>query len=240
MIVYPAVDLLRGHVVQLVGGQRDTEQVDLPDPLAVVDRWAKEGAEWLHVIDLNGAFGQDDNQKVILDILADRRVKVQVGGGIRTEEQIQAYLDAGAKRIIVGTKALRDPLWLKTMAKRYPRQLVLAVDAKAGSLVAHGWMKDTGQDFVEAAKKVDDLGLAGFLYTAVHVEGRLQGIDREGVTRLLRAVRTPVIASGGVTTLDDVKWLRDAGCDGAVLGLALYKGRIPFPDAQRLAEAPTA
>ena len=231
MIVYPAIDLLHGRVVQLVGGQRDTEQVSLPDARAVLDRWVGEGASWVHVIDLNGAFGQDHNRGIILDLLRDGRAKVQVGGGVRTEEHVKELLEAGAERVIVGTKALRDPMWLRNMTRRHPGRLVLAVDAREGRLLAHGWMKDTGQDFVETARALDDLDLAAFLYTAVHVEGRLRGIDRPGIERLLGAVTTPVIASGGITTPDDVAWLRDAGAAGCVLGLSLYKGTLTLADA---------
>ncbi len=240
MILLPAIDLLHGRVVQLVEGQRDTEQVSLPDPLAVLDQWVDAGAEWIHVIDLNGAFGQKNNDETVRKILADRRVKVQVGGGVRTEEQLQALLEAGARRVIVGTKALRDPVWLKTLAQRYPDKLVLAVDARNGRVVAHGWMKDTGRDLLDVVRDVESLPLAALLYTAVHVEGHLQGVDRDGIRRLLDATRHPIMASGGVTTLEDVRFLRDAGCHAAILGLALYKGRIRFPEAQQLAEAPPA
>lgn len=236
MILLPAIDLLHGRVVQLVGGQRDTEQVSLPDPLQVFQEWVRQGADWVHVVDLDNAFGQGNNEAVLLEALRSRRARVQVGGGIRTEEQVKRFLDAGAERVIVGTKALRDPLWLKTMAHRYPDRLLLAVDAREGRVVAHGWMKDTGRDVKEVARSVADLPLAGLLYTAVHVEGRLQGMDREGIERLRDAVQLPLIASGGITTLDDVRFLKRAGVAGAVLGLALYKGLLPFPQAKQAVE----
>lgn len=237
MILMPALDLMGGHVVQLVGGQRDTEQIDLPDPLAVVDGWAAQGAEWLHVVDLDAAFGQNDNRAIVERILADGRLRVEVGGGIRTEDQLKAYLDAGAERVVVGTKALRDPLWLQTMARRYPGRIVLAADARNGSVVAHGWLKDTGRDLLDVVRRANGLPLAGLLYTAVHLEGRLSGIDRPGVRRLRAATRLPLVASGGITTLEDVRFLFEAGVEAAVLGLALYTGRITFRDAQRMAEA---
>lgn len=237
MILLPAVDLRGGHVVQLVGGERDTEQVDLPDPVEVVDRWVKEGAEWIHIVDLDAAWGHKDNRGLIHDILRDKRIKAQVGGGVRTEEDLHGLLEAGARRIVVGTKALRDPLWLKAMARRYPDKIVLAIDARDGKVVAHGWQKDTGRDYIEVATSVAELPLGGLLYTAVHVEGRLQGIDRDGLKRLRSAVSLPILASGGITTLDDVTFLRDQGIDAAILGLALYLGRIRFQDAQSIAEA---
>lgn len=239
MILMPALDLLGGRVVQLVGGERGTEQVALPDPLAVAQRWIDEGAAWLHVVDLGAAFGQRHHREVIRALLAEKRLRVQVGGGLRTEEQLQDYLGAGAARVVVGTKALRDPAWLRTMAHRYPDKIVLALDARDGNVVAHGWMKNTGRDLLEAAAAVQDLPLAAILHTAVHVEGRLQGIDRDGLARLLDASRLPVIASGGITTTADLEWLRDHGAQAAILGLALYTGRLKFQECLSIAETPT-
>lgn len=238
MILYPAVDLMGGRVVQLVGGKVGTEQVNLPDPFAVVDRWVREGAQWLHVVDLDAAFGKRDNRLVIDRILRDARVNVQVGGGVRTTQRARELLDAGAKRVVIGTQGLQEPAWLATVAQEFPQQIVLAVDAREGQVVSHGWTAGTGKTLLDVAKSVQGVPLAGLLYTAVHVEGKMEGVDRSGVQKLVRATKLPILASGGVSSLDDVRQLRDAGAAGAIVGMALYLDRFSFAQAQALAEVP--
>lgn len=238
MILYPAVDLMGGRVVQLVGGKPGTEQVNLPDPFAVVDRWVGEGADWLHIVDLDAALGLGDNRLLVERLIERAGVACQVGGGVRTTQRVRDLFEAGARRVVVGTQALKDPGWLQQIAYEFPDRIVLAVDARDGIVVSHGWTAGTGKSVAEVAKAADRLQLAALLYTAVHVEGRLQGIDRAAVQNLVRAVKLPVIASGGVSSLDDVRVLRDAGCAGAVVGLALYLDRFSFPQAKALAEVP--
>lgn len=231
---------MRGQVVQLVGGVPGTEKVQLPDPVAVAQKWVREGARWLHVVDLDAALGKGDNSTAIEHILANTDAKIQVGGGVRTEARVAELLSAGAKRVVVGTQGLKDPAWLARAAKAHPDKIVLAVDARQGKVVAKGWTEGTGRDLLDVARSVADLPLAGLLYTAVHVEGKLEGVDRNWTPQLVRATKHPVFASGGLTSLDDVRILRDAGCAGAIAGLALYLDRLSFPQAVALAEVPNA
>jgi phosphoribosylformimino-5-aminoimidazole carboxamide ribotide isomerase len=239
MILLPAIDLLGGRVVSLVGGQPGTEQVQLPDPVAVARRWIEEGAQGLHVVDLDAALGRGDNRAMIQGLLEATSVPVNVGGGVRKEEDVRGLLEAGAHRVVVGTRGVHDLHWLGRVARTHPGRVVLALDARDGVVVAKGWTEATGRPLLEMVRDVEDLPLGGLLYTAVHVEGRLQGVDRTWTPRLVDATRHAVYASGGVTSLDDVRFLRDAGCAGAVLGLALYLDRFSLPQAKALAEVPS-
>lgn len=237
MILMPALDILGGRVVQLVGGRPGTEQVTLPDPVAVAQRWVREGAGWIHVVDLDAALGQGDNADLIDHVLSNVQARFEVGGGVRSEERVQELLQGGADRVVVGTKGLEDLAWLGRVARTHPKKVVLAVDARDGQVVAKGWTERVGLPLLEVAKAVEPLPLGGLLYTAVHREGRLEGVDRTWTPRLVRATKLPVYASGGVASLDDVRTLREAGCAGAVLGLALYLDRFTFAEAKELAEA---
>lgn len=236
MILLPAIDLLQGRVVSLVGGVKGTQSVELPDPLAVYDRWVREGAEWVHVVDLDAAFEDGDHRLLVERILEDRRAKVQVGGGVRSLADLRWLRSRGAERVVVGTKGIEDPSWLAEAAQEFPDRLVLAVDARGGRVVTQGWRKTTGQDVVQVVRKASVLPLAGFLFTVVNAEGKMQGIDRDAVVQVRRATRLPLIVSGGVTTYDDLKFLKRLGVDGVVLGAALYQGRLQFPVAKNLAE----
>lgn len=226
MMVIPAVDILDHRVVQLVGGVPGTEQVVLPDPLAVAQDWEGRGAKRLHIIDLDSALGKGHNAQVIRRIIASASVPVQVGGGVRSTEVAEYYLDCGADRVIVGTKGLKDPEWLRWMAGKYPKKMVLAMDMKGGQIQTHGWKTDAGLDLGAVFEEVKDLPLAGVLYTNVDVEGQEKGIDEGAVSSFVSRCPHLTIVSGGVTDQRDIEALERMGVQEAVVGLALYTGRL--------------
>jgi phosphoribosylformimino-5-aminoimidazole carboxamide ribotide isomerase len=226
MMVIPAVDILDHRVVQLVGGVPGTEQVVLPDPLAVAQDWEDRGAKRLHIIDLDAALGKGHNAQVIRRIIASAKVPVQVGGGVRSTEVAEYYLDCGADRVIVGTKGLKDPEWLRWMAGKYPKKMVLAMDMKGGQIQTHGWKTDAGLDLGAVFEEVKDLPLAGVLYTNVDVEGQAQGIDEGAVSSFVSRCPHLTIVSGGVTDQRDIEALERMGVLEAVVGLALYTGKL--------------
>ena len=236
MKLYPAIDLLENKVVTLVEGKRGSQTTEQKDPLEVYARWVREGAEWIHVIDLDAAFGKGDHRLMIENFLDAKRAKLQVGGGIRSTEQVSRLLSRGAERVIVGTRGIEDPSWLAETAQSHPGQVVLAVDARNGKIVTRGWAQNTGQDVIEVMRKMNRLPLAGFLFPAVNVEGKMQGLDYDAVVQVFHATELPVIAAGGVTNYDDLKFLKGLGVEGAVLGAALYQGRIEFGVAKNLVE----
>lgn len=230
-VLYPALDLRHGKVVQLVGGDPKAVAVERADVLEVAKQWEQAKATWVHVVDLDAAFGER-NQWSQLPRLLDRRMKVQFGGGVRSMTQVQQLLELGVERIVVGTQGVRNPLWVRELCKLWPGRIVLAVDARGRDVVVKGWTEATGLDVVELARGLDDAGLAAFLYTNVEKEGRLQGIDRKVVEDLRRnAPKTPLIVSGGITSMDDLAWLSEHGASGAVLGMSIYTGAIDLAQA---------
>jgi phosphoribosyl isomerase A len=230
MKAIPAIDLREGACVQLVGGSYDAERVRLPDALAVAEDFAAKGFRTLHVVDLDAATGKGSNSALVSKLAA--RGDVQVGGGVRNANDIQRWLDAGAARVIVGTRAVEEPAWLATMAARFPRRLVLAADVRGMTVVTRGWVHEVGA-LETVLATTDGLPLAGVLVTAVHREGQLQGTDTGLFTTVTRATSLPVVASGGVTTREDLLALANAGCAAAVVGMALYTGRL---DASAIAK----
>jgi len=238
--VIPAVDLQDGQVVQLVGGERDTG-TDYGDPVATAREWLAAGAETLHLVDLDGAFeGERANGPAIDDIVAVCReapaeagtVDVQLGGGIRTAAEATALLDRGVDRVILGTAAVENPDIVGEISD--PGRVMVSLDASEGEVVVSGWTERTGLDPAAAAGRYEDLGAGAILFTDVDVEGRMAGVRTEPVERVVEAVDIPVVASGGVATLDDVRALRDAGAAAVVVGTALYERRFTLADAQDL------
>jgi len=229
--VVPAVDVQDGQVVQLVGGERDTGK-RYGDPIEAAERWVDAGARTLHLVDLDGAFeGERANADAIAAVVDAVDVDVQLGGGIRTVDDATALLEAGVDRVILGTAAVENPDIVARIAEDYPESVVVSLDAKDGEVVVSGWTEGTGIDPAEAAGRYADLGAAGILFTDVDVEGRLEGVRAEQVRRLVDSVDVPVIASGGVATLDDVRALRDAGASAVVVGTALYEGAFTLAEA---------
>ena len=222
MIAAPAVDLRGGKCVQLVGGRPDDERVSLPDPVAVAQRWWSLGFGTLHLVDLDAALGGGDNLPLLGRLLVSTPARTQVGGGVRDGRRIEALLAAGADRVIVGTRAIDDPDWLAARAEQHPGRIMVALDTRDGRVLRKGWTEDTGIEVERFLSELATLPLAGVLSTDVGREGRLQGIDREGVGRAIAACPHPTWISGGVTTTDELAHLEAAGAAGAVLGMAIY------------------
>ncbi|WP_396223313.1 1-(5-phosphoribosyl)-5-[(5-phosphoribosylamino)methylideneamino]imidazole-4-carboxamide isomerase [Gemmatimonas sp.] len=233
MIAVPAVDLRGGRCVQLVGGDYDAEKVRLDDPIGVARDWVREGFNRLHVVDLDAATGRGRNDEVIRDILRTAGVPVQVGGGVRDEARIERLLDDGAQWVVVGTRAVEDEDWRTEMAGRFPGRLIVAADVRERYVVTKGWAETSRVNVVDFVEELSGLPLAGVLVTAVHLEGKMQGTDLPLMEDVAEACAWPVFASGGVTSLDDMRALEHRGLAGAVLGMALYTGAI---DSRRLAE----
>lgn len=226
MIVLPAVDILDGKVVQLVGGRPGTERVVLPDPLAVARRWERAGAPGLHVVDLDGALGKGSNLEMVKTIVKEVSIPVQVGGGIRTTEIVDTLIDLGAARVILGTRAITEPQWLKVVSVRNPGRTVLALDVRQGLVQLEGWRESSNRKIEELLEEIRNVPLASVLHTNVDVEGRGAGIDAGEMSGFIRSCPHPVIASGGIKNMDDIILLSDLGAHMAIVGMALYTGSI--------------
>ncbi|ERH11170.1 MAG: 1-(5-phosphoribosyl)-5-[(5-phosphoribosylamino)methylideneamino] imidazole-4-carboxamide isomerase [halophilic archaeon J07HX64] len=241
--VVPAVDLQDGQVVQLVGGERDTG-TRYGDPVEAVRDWLDAGAETLHLVDLDGAFeGERQNADAIEDILTvcaevgesddeGSAVDVQLGGGIRSATEATDLLGRGVDRVILGTAAVENPGIVDEVVD--PERVMVSLDASDGEVVVSGWTEETGLDPAEAAGRYADLGAGAILFTDVDREGRMEGVRTDPLERVVEAVDIPVVASGGVSSLADIRALRDAGAAAVVVGTALYEGRFTLTEAQNL------
>jgi len=222
--VIPAVDVQDGGVVQLVAGERGTEK-QYGEPQAAADQWIQQGAETLHLVDLDGAFeGERVNADAFETIIESTDADLQIGGGIRTAEDAFELLDMGFDRVILGTAAVETPEIVAEISERYPGSVMVSLDAKGGEVVVSGWTESTGLDPAEAAGRYEDLGAGAILFTDVDVEGQLEGVNTELVSRVCEAVDIPVVASGGVASVNDVLALQEAGAAAVVVGTALYEG----------------
>lgn len=229
--VVPAVDMQDGEVVQLVQGERGTEKT-YGDPVEAAQRWVDAGARTLHLVDLDGAFeGERANAPAVDAVLDAVDVPVQLGGGIRTADGARALFDRGVDRVILGTAAVENPDIVAELAEDYPDGVMVSLDAKDGEVVVSGWTEGTGLDPAEAATRYEDLGAAAILFTDVDVEGQLEGVHLDTTARVVDAVDIPVVASGGVASLDDIRELRDAGAAATVVGTALYEGQFTLEEA---------
>lgn len=232
MIAIPAVDLRDGACVQLVGGSFADERVRLSDAPAVARQWAAVGFSRLHVVDLDAAVGGGTNAPIVDEILRDGGSSVQVGGGVRSTERVRALIKSGATGVVVGTRAIEDFDWLSEIAREFPGSVVVAADVRDRALVTHGWTRTAGrvEDF---ARSIAGLPLGGILVTAVHREGLMGGTDLALMEDIVDASTAPVIASGGVTTIADLRALDRLGVAAAVIGMALYTGAL---DARAVAQ----
>lgn len=226
MLVIPAIDLREGACVQLVGGSYDDERVRIADPIGVARRWIDIGFGQLHVVDLDAALGRGSNAAVVASLLAAGGAQIQVGGGVRTGGAITKLLNAGAARIIIGTRAIEEPEWIAATARAFPDTLIVAADAHGHHVVTRGWTRALETDVRDVVHELSRLPLAGVLVTAVHREGRLEGVDLDLTRAVIQRCRLPVYVAGGISTIDDLRALDAVGAHAAILGMALYTGAV--------------
>ncbi|MEO0623698.1 MAG: 1-(5-phosphoribosyl)-5-[(5-phosphoribosylamino)methylideneamino]imidazole-4-carboxamide isomerase [Pseudomonadota bacterium] len=238
MDLFPAIDLKDGQCVRLLRGEMADATVFNDDPGAQAAAFVAAGCRWLHIVDLNGAFaGQPVNGAAVEAILAAAGgVPVQLGGGIRNRETIEVWLERGIARVILGTAAVRDPTLVREAAKSHPGRVAVGIDARGGRVAVEGWAETTETDATELARQFEDAGVAAIIYTDIERDGAMQGPNVAATAALAEAVSIPVIASGGVSSLDDLRALRDCGTPlaGAISGRALYDGRIDLAEAVAL------
>jgi phosphoribosylformimino-5-aminoimidazole carboxamide ribotide isomerase len=236
MQVIPAIDLRGGFCVRLRQGDYGQETVFGDDPAEMAARWEREGATRIHLVDLDGArSGRPMNVVAVRAILERVTVPCQLGGGVRDETTIAVWLAAGLERVIVGTQALKDPSWFRAMARAYPTRLVLGLDARGGRVATEGWLDVSSVEAAELAEQFDDLPLGGLVYTDIACDGMLSGPNLAATGALARRLKTPVIASGGVGTLDDLERLAALPVAGCIVGRALYEGRFRLSEARERA-----
>ena len=233
MNVIPAIDIKDGKCVQLVGGKPGTEKVRISDVVAVARKWQDEGAEMMHIIDLDSALGTGNNESLIEKVVGDLSIPVQVGGGIRTVEHVERLFEIGCERVIAGTRAILDRQFIERVSADYPDAVVVAVDSISDKVLIRGWQEDSGKELLSVTEDLSQLPIFGFLYTNVEVEGRLNGIDPIPIKAIIGSTAKPVIVSGGVTTMGDLLELQRMGAHSAVVGMAIYIGKIDFKKAVR-------
>ena len=240
MIVFPAIDLKGGQVVRLAEGDMDRATVYGDNPAAQATLFAEAGAGHLHVVDLDGSFvGSAQNREAVESIVAAFPGHVQLGGGIRKREDVEGWFDAGVSRIVMGSAALKDPEFVKDMAREFERGIVVAVDAKDGMVATEGWAEVSDVPVVDLARRFEDAGVAALLFTDIGRDGLLKGVNLDATVELARQVDIPVIASGGVKGLDDIHVLSlhaNDGIEGVITGRALYDGRLDLAAALAMAE----
>jgi phosphoribosylformimino-5-aminoimidazole carboxamide ribotide isomerase len=242
MLLIPAIDLKDGKCVRLRQGRMEDDTVFSDDPVAMAKRWVDAGARRLHLVDLNGAFeGVPVNGDVVRAIAAAfPGMPIQIGGGIRDADTIRAYLDAGVEYCIIGTKALREPEFVVEVCKQFPGHIIVGIDASDGMVAVEGWAEVSDMPAVELASKFEDAGVSAIVYTDISRDGMMQGVNAEQTAALAEAISIPVIASGGITNLDDIHRLLAvavSGITGAITGRAIYEGTLDFAEGQRVADS---
>ncbi|MDP3520067.1 MAG: 1-(5-phosphoribosyl)-5-[(5-phosphoribosylamino)methylideneamino]imidazole-4-carboxamide isomerase [Hydrogenophaga sp.] len=242
MLLIPAIDLKDGQCVRLKQGDMDQTTVFGEDPAAVARGWVDKGARRVHLVDLNGAFaGKPKNEQAIRKILKEvgSEVDVQLGGGIRDLDTIERYLDAGLRYVIIGTAAVKNPGFLQDACTAFGGHIIVGLDAKDGKVATDGWSKLTGHEVVDLAKKFEDYGVESVIYTDIGRDGMLTGINIEATVKLAQALSIPVIASGGLHNIEDIRKLCDVeseGVEGVICGRSIYTGDLDFEAGQRLAD----
>lgn len=239
MILYPAIDLKDGQCVRLLYGDMDKATVFNTSPADQANQFAKSGFDWLHVVDLNGAIeGRAVNVAAVEAILESVSIPIQLGGGVRTFEDIERWIETGVSRVILGTVAVRDPALVKRAAAAFPEQIAVAVDVKDGKVAVHGWVDASELEPIELSKRFEDSGVAALIVTDIGRDGALTGINVEGVGAVADAVSIPVIASGGLASVRDIELLKarkGVPIAGAILGRAIYTGAITADEAIKAA-----
>ena len=238
MLILPAIDLKDGRCVRLFQGDMSRETIYFEDPVAAVRHWRAEGAELIHIVDLNGAIeGRPVHTREIAAICKEPGIRVELGGGLRSIESVEAAFELGVSRAVIGTAAYEDPEFLRALCRRFPGKIVVGIDARGGKVAVKGWVETTGVDAVELAHRCEGDGAARIIYTDISRDGTREGVNLEETLRIARAVKIPVIASGGISTLDDIRKLlplQKEGVEGVIVGRALYAGAFRYCDAIHL------
>lgn len=241
MQLIPAIDLKDGKCVRLRQGRMEDDTVFSDDPVAVASRWVDVGIDRLHLVDLDGAVAGEPRNRTVIERIAKAHpdIQIQVGGGIRSEETIDAYLDCGVHFLIIGTQAVRDPHFIEEMAPAYPGHLLVGLDAKDGKVATDGWRKLSRHDVIDMAQRLEAFGIEGIIFTDISRDGMMEGVNVDATAKLAGQVATDVIASGGVKNIDDIRALcsapeRIAGC---ILGRALYEGTLDLAEALDVARS---
>jgi len=239
MIIYPAIDLKDGNCVRLHKGDMNAETIYNPDPAAQALDWAQAGFSWIHIVDLNGAVeGKPVNEAAVRSIIDNVDLPLQLGGGIRSLEQIEDWLNAGVSRVILGTVAVKNPELMKRACELFPDQIILGLDAYGMDVATEGWVEKSGQNMLEMIEQYQDCGMAGIIYTDINRDGTGEGLNMDNTIKLAQHVDVPVIASGGVGSIDDLKAVKQAqenGVTGVIVGKALYDGRVEPTEALKIA-----
>jgi len=241
MLLIPAIDLKEGKCVRLRQGRMEDDTVFSNDPVAVAGKWVEQGARRIHLVDLDGAFAGKPKNAGIIKAIAEAYpdVPVQIGGGIRDEETIQAYLDAGVQYVIIGSKAVSDPDFVRAMAGKFAGHVIVGLDAKNGMVAIDGWATVSDQNVTGLAKEFEANGVVAIIYTDIARDGMMEGVNVEATAKLARAISIPVIASGGITNMDDIHSLGKVAADGimgAITGRAIYEGTLDFVEAEKISQ----
>lgn len=241
MLLIPAIDLKDGKCVRLRQGRMEEDTVFSDDPVAIAGKWVGEGAKRLHLVDLDGAFAGVPRNGEVIHVIRETypEVQIQVGGGIRDEDTIQGYLDAGVDYVIIGTKAVSAPHFVSDICAEFPNHIIVGLDAREGKVAIDGWSKLSHHDVIDLAQKFEEDGVEAIVYTDISRDGMMGGVNLEATARLARAIRIPVIASGGISCIEDVRALGELVADGvigAITGRAIYEGTLDFAEGRRLAE----
>ncbi len=237
MLLIPAIDLKDGQCVRLRQGKMEDNTVFSDDPVAMAGRWVDAGSSRLHIVDLDGAFAGKPKNAEIIHAIAEAYpdLQIQVGGGIRDEDTIVAYLDAGVSYVIIGTQAVKEPHFINEVCVEFPNRIIVGLDARDGKIAVDGWSKLSRHDVIDMAQRFEDDGVSAIVYTDISRDGMMQGVNIDATVKLARAIRIPVIASGGITSMDDIRALaevEDEGINGAITGRAIYEGSIDLAAAQ--------
>ncbi len=241
MLLIPAIDLKEGKCVRLRQGRMEDNTVFSDDPVAVAGKWVAQGARRIHLVDLDGAFAGKPKNADIIKAIAEAYpdVPVQIGGGIRDEETIQAYLDAGVQYVIIGSKAVSDPDFVREMARKFAGHVMVGLDAKDGMVAIDGWATVSDRNVTDLAKEFEANGVVAIIYTDIARDGMMKGVNVEATAKLARAISIPVIASGGITNMDDIHGLGKVAGDGimgAITGRAIYEGTLDFVEAEKISQ----
>ncbi len=238
MILIPAIDLKQGHCVRLRQGRMEDSTVFSEDPVSMAGKWVSQGCKRLHLVDLDGAIeGEPVNADVIVEITAAYPgLPIQIGGGIRTADTVEAYLEAGVSYVIIGTQAVKKPEFVTELCAEFPGNVIIGIDARDGRVAVQGWTENSDQTVETLARRFEDQGVAAIVYTDIGRDGMMQGVNIEATKILAEAVSIPVIASGGVTDIEDIKKLnkiKNSGIEGIIIGRALYERTINLVEAQQ-------